>query len=867
MEQQLAEMEAEKSSEAFADMQKRMRLNHGKLFTGPKVTRQAPQSRLELSAHKKHLIADDLKSHEAEYAERGSFWRDMAKRHGMRSEHLREILRKAEEWKPLAAKPLLKKNSRNKLRKRRQGAGRKVPFEDVVRATKQWLSLERSSGHTISKQDVLSEFLARLRQSAEQLKAEAENTKLSALQTQQKLAESKLRVERVEKLTKSKQYRKSFLSKLLRRMDAKFTTTEVVSNISSLETKVRCQLTWQEFDKTLYLAALAPEAELSETKRVSDTKAFLKARPQLVTGFSDQVPFSAKATGRKAVFAEEELFDKDQTKDFSEVREAIQQVMSQDREADFQVLPLSTPSSLGKQGSKESLGTPASEVSTPGPKKKLSFDNLSPEATALVEPEPEAKAQQPQAEAKHEAVVAAEKEPEQLAALPTAGSKTTLGFSSDERFRVTYEARQLLFNICGKPEEPVRGAVGKGLLVVPGQWARLSNIDNAGKWIKTESFSVGNKVVTHLAGTSAGRALEAYRKLRTAEPDLVSQVDIMSQPAANVDSVILTWVIQGQSEEFPASVWQRDCFSSVFAEAPTQAMALANQLSCLVAAKCTAKLQITDSDFAKQFKALVRHCLTQQRTEFQELSKKTAESPLWRVGAKELVSAVVYAQAKTAEKNNSDEWVLRAAVRNGILAYRPNLQSAKLEELLSQPWAEALTEKLVMGSRRFPPEWLSDRLRWLEKSGKPREPDWRLSNSAKQLSDLLRWDYFNPEEDAEKEAEDEEPELGAELAEELELPLQNSLSLRLRPRLRRAAVRKAAEQTSEQKKLHAKHRKERQQRLALRQQLRGKLVQALRGKLLNSSRAELLGTLVPQARKLSSVTKPSVKSKPSAKTC
>ena len=193
MEQQLAEMEAEKSSEAFADMQKRMRLNHGKLFTGPKVTRQAPESRLELSANKKHLIAEDLKSHEAEYADRASFWRDMAKRHGMRTDHLREILRKAEEWKPLAAKPLLKKNSRNKLRKRRQGAGRKAPFEDLVRATKQWLSLERSSGHTISKQDVLSEFLARLRQSAKQLKVEAENTKLSALQSQQKLAESKLR--------------------------------------------------------------------------------------------------------------------------------------------------------------------------------------------------------------------------------------------------------------------------------------------------------------------------------------------------------------------------------------------------------------------------------------------------------------------------------------------------------------------------------------------------------------------------------------------------------------------------------------------------------------------------------------------------
>ena len=35
-------------------------------------------------------------------------------------------------------------------------------------------------------------------------------------------------------------------------------------------------------------------------------------------------------------------------------------------------------------------------------------------------------------------------------------------------------------------------------------------------------------------------------------------------------------------------------------------MALAQQVSCLVAAECTSKLQITDSDFAKQFKSLVR---------------------------------------------------------------------------------------------------------------------------------------------------------------------------------------------------------------------------------------------------------------------
>ena len=33
--------------------------------------------------------------------------------------------------------------------------------------------------------------------------------------------------------------------------------------------------------------------------------------------------------------------------------------------------------------------------------------------------------------------------------------------------------------------------------------------------------------------------LEAFRKVRASHPELVAQLDIMSQPAANVDSVIL----------------------------------------------------------------------------------------------------------------------------------------------------------------------------------------------------------------------------------------------------------------------------------------------------------------------------------------
>ena len=60
-------------------------------------------------------------------------------------------------------------------------------------------------------------------------------------------------------------------------------------------------------------------------------------------------------------------------------------------------------------------------------------------------------------------------------ALPQAGSLTILGHSAEERFRITYEARQLLHKVFASPETPIVGSVGRGLLVVPGQWARLSN--------------------------------------------------------------------------------------------------------------------------------------------------------------------------------------------------------------------------------------------------------------------------------------------------------------------------------------------------------------------------------------------------------
>ena len=275
------------------------------------------------------------------------------------------------------------------------------------------------------------------------------------------------------------------------------------------------------------------------------------------------MPLWAKAPGRKAVFAEHETLSSADIKDFSEIREAIAEVMSSSEQPGQLVMPLQTPHKTPqRKGSTDSVGS--SSVKRTEPKAEE-------QQQVAEQPKPEPKAEEKQ-------VTSAETEsqtPKRLRvtgkqppiqALPEAGSLTILGHSAEERFRITYEARQLLHKVFASPETPIVGSVGRGLLVVPGQWARLSNISEDGKWLRTETFRLGSKEVVHTKGASAGRALEAYRKVRKSHPELVAQLDIMSQPASNVDSVILSWVIEGQASEHPCSMWQRDCFSSVFAD-------------------------------------------------------------------------------------------------------------------------------------------------------------------------------------------------------------------------------------------------------------------------------------------------------------
>ncbi len=663
-------------------------------------------------------------------------------------------------------------------------------------------------------------------------------------------------------------------TQLVKWLDAKYMSTELVTNISQVESQTRTKLTWQEFDHTLWLATCASQQTLADSNRLSSPAQFISARSQLAIGFSDQVPLWAKATGRRAVFAEEELHASADVKDYSSVRLAISEAMHSEHGPDMMAGPLvpATPQpqrklsfesspkgSVVRQLSFASAASspPASQPEQDSLVKQASFDSAPPAEECLFgsdSPAPGDAEQmvpaspQQDAEASTQKDAASSTQPSAAAAkpaLPQPGSTTLIGISGEDRYRITYEARQLLHSVYADESQEIIGSVGKGLLVVPGEWARLSNISESGTWLSDETFKVGEKVITRSQGNSAGRIMLPYRRLRQSHPELMSKIEIMQQPAANVDSVILSWSIQAQAAQYPASIWMRDCFSSVFSDSATESMALANQLSCLVAEKCTSKLQITDTDFAKQFKALVRHKLIDLRAQWQ--AQRKAEHSVWKVGPLQIVTAVVAAQEAMAEKNLKDEWVLRAAVRNGILVYRPDPASGRLVELLSQSWAKEMG--LEVGTKRYSPEWLRDRLKWRDAEGVPVKADWNLSSTAKHISDLQVWDYFHPEDEKDFTEEELQPEICDGIAEDLELELQNSLSLRIHPSLRRAQIRRmgTAEYQSKKERGVAKRERQRKLRKLLRKH-KSKLVQKNAQKLSDMSRHEALAELQPEAR-------------------
>ena len=108
----------------------------------------------------------------------------------------------------------------------------------------------------MSKADLFQEYLLLLDHKAEECKLQASKarTEFDKIKLE---AQANLARQRKQKLLESKGYAKPFTKRLLDNTGSKWKTAEVVSNISELEPRARCQLTWQAFDSALYMATLA----------------------------------------------------------------------------------------------------------------------------------------------------------------------------------------------------------------------------------------------------------------------------------------------------------------------------------------------------------------------------------------------------------------------------------------------------------------------------------------------------------------------------------------------------------------------------------------------------------------------------------
>lgn len=521
----------------------------------------------ELSAYEKLLLCKDAETLRLETPER-QLWKELSRKYGLSVQTVKEYVAKKPLWESLVEKQKLcpkarsgKKGKRNSRFMRQPGAGRKTLFPDLVPALKEWHLSERRHGHSVSKSDFLAEYLTLLAQKAQSLLNKAQTLPQEDPEKHSLTQLAKEAMDRKAKLNASKKYRESLTERLIRETGASYMVAEQVTHLRPLEEKVRAQLTFQACDRALWAMTCASEEALAAEGLVADAASVIKSRKDFVLGMSDQIPLWAKAQPKKLLFSHAELTE---------------------------ALP-------GR-----------------GPALR---EELEAARTALAKSLGEADPVQ---------LVEASEEPSAGSELKP-GSKVKRARSEADKFRITYEARQKIYGLCGAGTPSAE--VARGLLVFPGKHCRLSNLDSEGRYIQTESFFVGDSEVVHLAGEKC-RSLQWAVALRKLYPEEFSEIDIMQQPASNMDGVLLSWVVQAQGSEEPCSLYIRDSFAAVFTSEVQQTQQVVNQASVEILGKLTHYLQVSDTDFARSFKALFREALTNERTSWRKEHRELFEAAL-----------------------------------------------------------------------------------------------------------------------------------------------------------------------------------------------------------------------------------------------
>ena len=497
---------------------------------------------------------------------------------------------------------------------------------------------------------------------------------------------------------------------------------EISHKLSRIEAKARAQLTYQAVDRAIWLMGAADEKRLDEAGVVAQPEEVIKNRKNLIITMSDQVPLWAKAVHKKIIFSEDELAG-----------------MRYEDRINFNQIRKEIEAAQNKLKAQDQVIHADEGYEEAGQKKKK-----------LV-----------------------------------AGMKHMRHDSHEEKYRITYEARQKIYGIVGDAGEKLIGEVGKGLLVFSGPHQRLSNLDDEGKYIEDDQFQVGDFIIQHKKGEQC-KSMKAFIKLRKEHPSWFQKISVMQQPSSNLDSILMKWVAIEQGSSEPAGINIKDSFTANFAEEVMQCEHVLNQMSVLILGGMTAQLQVTDTDFARAFKHQFAHELDCMRVEHK---KEHGSEKGFSIGYEQIMRAAIASQDYMQVMNEKTDWVVKGAIRNGLIAYRAT-PSGQLQDIRS--------DEYLMGSKRIPDAWLEHRYAWL-KDGVPIEPDFNLSKDAAAITDLIEWSNANPKKEPENdkdEGSDEEEELAIkasdQISDELLLPMNNSLFFSAVPRAQEELIQKSS---------------------------------------------------------------------------
>lgn len=277
------------------------------------------KKKLEFTAVEKVQICDDFKVLVSSSPTKERALQELRKKLDLSSERLRDILNNEDEWRKIVRERRLgeggflkkgvKPGSISRLNRgvRRSGGGRKRQFEAQVRALGQWISQERSHGHALQKAFIGRKFQELLLQGSEEL-LQSTKEMTEPFQIVAAKIEARSMWEKVQKMRKSDKYSSAYVKQLLKWTGAKCMKKELSTSLSPLEEKVRIQLSWQSLDWQLWLAGSAP-LETLEEEGVLDPQHVIECRkmgPPSVC-FADQIPLWAKCSSKHFVFSAEEF--------------------------------------------------------------------------------------------------------------------------------------------------------------------------------------------------------------------------------------------------------------------------------------------------------------------------------------------------------------------------------------------------------------------------------------------------------------------------------------------------------------------------------------------------------------------------------